>query len=134
MTGPQPGGQPQSRPPIVPAAPRPAQHQDDELASIGLINDAEASAAEHKIRAISGNAATVRKDAYKRTPFKSGQGVCRVRSFHGRLSIQGLEYMDNQINEWLDAHPEVEVKLVTSQVGTFEGKIREPALVLNLWY
>jgi hypothetical protein len=37
--------------------------------------------------------------------------------------------MDNQINEWLDANPEVEVKFVTSTVGVFEGKMREPALV-----
>ena len=35
---------------------------------------------------------------------------------------------------WLDAHPEVEVKFVTSTVGIFEGKMREPALILNLWY
>ncbi len=124
-------GQPgQSRPPIVPA--RPAQHQD-ENSSMALIGDAEASAAQHKIRAIVGGD-SVRKDEYKRTAYADGKGACRVRSFHGRLSAQGLEYMDNQINEWLDAHPEVEVKFVTSSVGTFEGKIREPALVLNMWY
>jgi len=31
----------------------------------------------------------------------SGQGACRVRSFHGRLSDEGMAYMDDKINEWL---------------------------------
>jgi hypothetical protein len=38
------------------------------------------------------------------------------------------------INEWLDDHPEIEVKFVTQTVHVFEGKIREPALVMNVWY
>jgi hypothetical protein len=45
-----------------------------------------------------------------------------------------LEYLDNAVNEWLDANPDVEVKFVTPTVMTFEGKIREAALVLNIWY
>jgi hypothetical protein len=71
---------------------------------------------------------------YKRTPIVTGKGACRVRSFHGKYSDQGLEYLDNAINDWLDSHPEIEVKFVTSTVMTFEGKIREPALVLNVWF
>lgn len=71
---------------------------------------------------------------WKRQPMKTGAGACRVRSFHGKYSEQGLEYLDNAINEWLDGHPEIEVKFVTSTVMTFEGKVREPALVLNVWY
>ena len=71
---------------------------------------------------------------WKRQLIKTGTGACRVRSFHGKYSEQGLEYLDNAINEWLDNHPEIEVKFVTSTVMTFEGKIREPALVLNVWY
>jgi hypothetical protein len=77
---------------------------------------------------------SVRKSAFRREPNVTHTGSVRVRTFHGKLSQQGLEYLDNQVNEWLDAHPEVEVKSVTSTVGTFEGKMREPALILNLWY
>ena len=75
-----------------------------------------------------------KKHDWKRATHVGGTGACRVKSFHGKYSDQGLEYMDDQINEWLDAHPDIEVKFVTSTVGVFEGKIREPALVLNLWY
>lgn len=117
----------------TPVAPKPAAVHVEETSPIGLINDAEASTGEHKIKAIVGSG-SVRKSQYKRAALTPGTGACRVRTFHGKLSDQGLEYMDNQINEWLDAHSEVEVKFVTSSVGVFEGKIREPALVLNLWY
>lgn len=71
---------------------------------------------------------------WKRQPVKTGNGAIRVKSFHGKYSEQGLEYLDNAINEWLDNNPHVEIKFVTPTVMTFEGKIREPALVLNVWY
>lgn len=64
----------------------------------------------------------------------TGHGALRVRSFHGRLSDEGLAYMDSKINEWLDQHPEIEVKQATTCVGEYEGKIREPALIVNIWY
>lgn len=77
---------------------------------------------------------THKKFDWKRVPIKTGTGAIRVKSFHGKYSEQGLEYLDNAINQWLDSHPEVEVKFVTPTVMTFEGKIKEPALVLNVWY
>lgn len=71
---------------------------------------------------------------YKRKPYADGKGACRVKSFHAKYSEQGLEHMDDMINDWLEAHPEFEVKFVTTTVHVFEGKIREPAMVLNVWY
>jgi hypothetical protein len=71
---------------------------------------------------------------FKRKTHATGTGACRVRSFHGRLSDEGLAFMDGKINEWLDAHPEIEIKTVTTTVGMYDGKIREEALVVNIWY
>ncbi len=45
-----------------------------------------------------------------------------------------MDYLDNAINEWLDQHPEVEVKFVTQSIGMFDGKIKDLALILNVWY
>ena len=101
---------------------------------IGLATDGEIGGGEAKIKTTSSNSNSVRKDNYKRNLVTSGHGSCRIRSFHGRLSQQGLEYMDNQINDWLDNNTEVEVKFVTSTVGVFEGKMREPAIIMNVWY
>jgi hypothetical protein len=72
---------------------------------------------------------------FRRQTHVSGTGACRVRSFHGRLSDDGLAFMDDKINEWLDSHPEVEVKLVNCFCGPLEGKVTgEQGLIVTLWY
>ena len=72
---------------------------------------------------------------FKRNAHVAGTGVCRVRSFHGRLSDDGLAFMDDKINEWLDNHPEIEVKLVNCVVGPLEGKVTgEQAMFVTVWY
>jgi len=148
--------QPQGLRPPVPARPIAAPHSgmppkiaampmtghkatDEELAPLELIeDDTPAGVVEEqhasKIKAIGVRAAVAKQEHFARKPNATGQGACRVRSFHSRLSDEGVAYMDEKINDWLDRHPEIEVKFVTSTVGTFEGKIREPALVLNVWY
>ncbi|MGH7179563.1 MAG: hypothetical protein ACREJC_19465 [Tepidisphaeraceae bacterium] len=126
------GHQPVRPAPIVP---RSAQSNRDDSDPIALVDDGseEAVPASKKIKAF-GPESHRREHHWKRQAQVTGQGAVRVRSFHGKYSDQGMEYLDEAINEWLDNHPEVEVKFVTSTVAVFEGKIREPALVLNLWY
>ena len=110
-----------------------------DLEPISLVEDEAAphpsapAAAPKRIQAF--GADTVQRNRqWKRQAVKTGTGATRVKSFHGKYSEQGLDYLDTAINDWLDNNHEVEVKFVTSTVMTFEGKIREPALVLNLWY
>ena len=72
---------------------------------------------------------------FKRPSHVTGTGACRVRSFHGRLSDEGLAFMDDKINEWLDNHPEVEVKFVNCFTGPLEGKVTgEQGLIVTIWY
>jgi hypothetical protein len=129
LTPTAPGGRPHI------AAPPTMKPQHDDLDPIELIEEPTTAAPPlaKKIRTLGADGHRQHHE-WKRQLNTTGQGASRVRSFHGKYSEQGLEYLDNAINEWLDVHPEVEVKFVTSTVMTFEGKIREPALVLNLWY
>jgi hypothetical protein len=120
--------------PIAPAAPKLAKPVEDEPLSLVAEETGLADPAKSKIRAFSIAEAHIGAHDWKRTPREHHAGACRVRSFHGRLSDQGIEYLDNAINEWLDKHPEADVKFVTSTVGMFDGKIKDLALVLNLWY
>jgi hypothetical protein len=96
----------------------------------GAAQPAQAS----KIRAFSVAASHQHNINYKRKTNVTGSGICRMRTFHGRLSDEGLAFMDDKINEWLDANPDIEVKFVTSTIGMYDGKIKEPALVMNVWY
>jgi hypothetical protein len=96
----------------------------------------ESNDVDHKnrIRAFGIAGASNTSADWKRPAHVNKTGAVRVRSFHGRLSDQGMEYLDHSVNEWLDKHPDIEVKFVTSNVGLFEGKLKEPALILNVWY
>ncbi len=58
----------------------------------------------------------------------------RCRTFHSKLSEAALEFMNNQINEWIDKHDDLSIKFATSTIGTFEGKHSEPNLILTLFY
>jgi hypothetical protein len=117
----------------VQAMPRADDHSLDPISLVDDFDAASDTPQPSKIKAF-GVAGMHQEHKYKRQTVASGHGACRVRSFHGRLSDEGMVYMDDKINEWLDNHPEVEVKIVTTSIGQYEGKIREPALVVNVWY
>jgi hypothetical protein len=74
------------------------------------------------------------EERWKRSPNVTGKGAVHVKSFHCKLNNESIEFMDQQVNEWLDAHPQFEVKMVTSSVGEWQGKQgREPNLVIQVW-
>ncbi|CAG1001138.1 hypothetical protein PHYC_02893 [Phycisphaerales bacterium] len=74
------------------------------------------------------------EDAWKRSPNVTGTGAIHVRTFHCKLSDDAIGYLDQQINEWLDAHPQYEVKFSSSKVGEWTGKLgKEAHLVVQVW-
>lgn len=71
---------------------------------------------------------------WKRPLNKNGTGASHVRTFCGAVSQQGLEYLDRHINEWLDTHPDAEVKFATLVVGDMPTATgREPAIIAQVW-
>jgi hypothetical protein len=141
----QPGQQQAQRPAAPPAAapPRPAappspppranNNTSSDEADLSPLQVAAAGDGQQKkeIRAFGGLKRHV--DQWSRTPNVTGQGAIHVKTFHGKLTEDALAYMDRQINEWLDAHPEYEVKFISSSIGEFSGKIREPNLICQVW-
>ena len=120
----------------------PRKLHDPHLESIALVDDdpadihagaPSADAPRVKIQQLGISSHVARTD-FSRKTCVTGTGACRVRSFHGRLSDEGMAYMDEKINEWLDAHTDIEIKHVTTTVGLYDGKIKEQALVVNIWY
>lgn len=73
------------------------------------------------------------QETWKRPTNVTGAGATHVRSFHCRLAAEAVEYLDKQINEWLDQHPDYEVKFVTTNVGEWTGKLKEPNLIVQVW-
>jgi hypothetical protein len=58
----------------------------------------------------------------------------RCRTFHSKLTPAALGHMDDLINEWLDAHPEIFMKHVATTVGPFEAKHVEQHLIVSIFY
>lgn len=86
-----------------------------------------------KIRRIGGAGESTRKSDFKRALNITGAGATRMRLFSSKLSATSLAAMERQINEWLDTE-KVEVKAVSSEIGTMQDKIREENLILCVWY
>jgi len=74
-----------------------------------------------------------KKAQFKRELNLPGTGATRCRIFHSKIQISSLEYMETQINEWLDGE-RVEIKHVGHVIGTMEGKRPEPNMVVMVWY
>ncbi|HOB75383.1 MAG TPA: hypothetical protein PKG54_12765 [Phycisphaerae bacterium] len=70
----------------------------------------------------------------RRPPRPDASGATRMRIFHARLSNGAIAHLDQQVNDWLEQNPEIEIKFANSTVGIWEGKHAEPNLILTLFY
>ena len=128
---PRPGVAPAINPAAAkPHAPEAAIAMDEEIVEL----EADGSPAAAPASKIKFGAEVHRHHDWKRPHVKGGMGACRVRTFHGKLSDQGLEYIDEAINMWLDANHDIDIKFVTTNVGMFDGKFKDLALIVNVWY
>ncbi len=113
------------------------EHPDDDLTPIEM-DDApardisEASIGGSMIQVFGGDRQP-HEDKWSRKTNVTGKGATHVKTFYCKLRPDAIQYLDDQINEWLDKHPEYEVKQVSASVGKLVGKNIEDALFLNVW-
>lgn len=108
-------------------------------ADIALVegDDAPATQSSSKIRsfATGSTLAGAHHDAKLKRPLAGpNEPATRVRTFHSKLTPAALAHMDDLINEWLDAHPDIYIKQTCTTVGNFEAKHVEPHLVVSIFY
>lgn len=76
-----------------------------------------------------------RHENFNRELVERSRGATRCRTFHSKLTDAALSYLDNQINEWVDAHPEIHIKFATSTIGLMEAKQhQEPHVIMSVFY
>lgn len=76
-----------------------------------------------------------RHENFQRALNPSSGLATRCRTFHAKLTDAALSYMDNQINEWVEAHPDVHIKFATATIGMVEAKQhQEPNIILSVFY
>ncbi len=71
---------------------------------------------------------------FKRPLQPDNPGATRCRTFHCKLSDGALDFLNSQINEWLDKNENIVVKFTNTTIGPFEGKHTEPNLIMVLFY
>ena len=105
---------------------------------ISIVESAGGDSGTSKIRAFGGGGQSIGAKGLDESKYKgslniTGDGAKRTRTFHCKLNDAALEFMDDQINDWIDAN-EVEIKFCNSTIGVFPGKNPEPHLILQIWY
>lgn len=70
---------------------------------------------------------------FKRALNLTGHGATRCKFYHGKIAPPSLEFMENQINQWLDAE-KIEIKYISQVIGVMEGKTPVPNLIVMVWY
>lgn len=75
-----------------------------------------------------------REDRFRRPLLKGSAAATRCKSFHGKLTDAAIAYLNDQINDWVDAHDDVEIKFAQTTVGPVEGKHTEPHLIITLFF
>jgi len=107
---------------------------DDEPIEIDAGEDASSSSSEPTSRIQTFGTKSRHVDKWDRTPNVTGTGAIHCKIFHAKLREDALDYLEEQINEWLDKHPEYEVKEVTSSIGELKLKSSsEPAMFVTVW-
>ena len=71
---------------------------------------------------------------YKRPVDPKGVGASRCRTFHCRISQGAIDFLNDQMNDWLDENKDITVKFSNTVIGMFEGKHTEPNLILTVFY
>ena len=65
-----------------------------------------------------------------------GSAMMKVQSFIGKVSIGGLQQMDQQVNEWMK-RAKIKPAYVCQCFGTdihHDGRGNEPIIVVTVWY
>lgn len=114
-----------------PASSKSSAKKADGFAPIEIASGASDSSGASRIHAFGREKR--HEDEWSRTPNTTGTGAIHVKTFVAKLRLDAIDYLDRQVNEWLDAHPQYEVKFVTTTVGDLMGKMKEQALFMNVW-
>lgn len=60
--------------------------------------------------------------------------ISGVKTFFTKLHAGALDFLDEQISDWLKANPQIEVKRTNTATGEVVGKKTEPNIIVTIWY
>jgi len=64
----------------------------------------------------------------------SGNRITSIKTFFTKLHPGAMEFLDEQIANWLKENPGVEIKMTNSTTGEVQAKKTEPNIIITVWY
>ena len=71
---------------------------------------------------------------YNRPLLQGSRSATRCRTFHCKMTDASFQNLNEQVNEWVDGHEDIEIKFALSNIGVVEGKHADPHLVITVFY
>jgi hypothetical protein len=72
------------------------------------------------------------------TPKPATAATCEritgVRTFFTKLHPGAINFLDEQITEWLKKNPDITIKRTNVTVGEIQSKKTEPNILITVWY
>lgn len=70
-------------------------------------------------------------------PAAAAAGAGRItgcKTFFTKLHPGAIDFLDDQINQWLKDNPTVIIKMTNTSVGEVQGKKTEANILMTVWY
>ncbi|GAI21413.1 unnamed protein product [marine sediment metagenome] len=64
----------------------------------------------------------------------STERITGVKTFFTRLHAGAIDYLDEQISNWLKQNPGITIKRTNTVTGEIQGKKTEPNIIVTVWY
>jgi len=60
--------------------------------------------------------------------------ITNVKTFFTKLHAGAIDFLNEQINTWLEENPNIIVKRTNMVTGEIQGKKTEPNIIIVIWY
>jgi len=64
----------------------------------------------------------------------SSDRITGVKTFFTKLHPGAIEFLDEQIGNWLKENPGVKIKQINTTTGEVQAKKTEPNIIITVWY
>ena len=64
----------------------------------------------------------------------SSERITGVRTFFTKLHAGAIDFLDEQITNWLKKNPDITIKRTNTVTGEVQGKKTEPNIIITVWY
>ena len=75
-----------------------------------------------------------KKSTPQPTVAATGERITGVRTFFTKLHPGAINFLDEQITEWLKKNPDITIKRTNVTVGEIQAKKTEPNILITVWY